>query len=155
MHYYQFNIGDYAAHTKGLTLLEDLAYRRLLDEYYLHERPFNGCSTTVAKEIGFSEFVPEVERVLKKFFTEKNGDWVHKAVEEQIKIYKNKLKTAIKAGKASGEARRNARSTTVQPTINHKPITNNQLFVANAPKKFNGKKEGFIDRHTNTDWKDL
>jgi len=35
MHYYQFNIGDYASHTRHLSDLEDLAYRRLLDAYYL------------------------------------------------------------------------------------------------------------------------
>jgi uncharacterized protein YdaU (DUF1376 family) len=37
MHYYQFNIGDYQSHTAHLTDMEDLAYRRLLDWYYLHE----------------------------------------------------------------------------------------------------------------------
>ena len=39
MHYYSFNIGDYASHTRHLTAIEDLAYRRLLDLYYLHEQP--------------------------------------------------------------------------------------------------------------------
>ena len=39
MHYFQFNIGDYASHTRHLTLMEDLAYRRLLDLYYMRE----GC----------------------------------------------------------------------------------------------------------------
>ncbi|NDH69342.1 MAG: DUF1376 domain-containing protein, partial [Gammaproteobacteria bacterium] len=33
MHYYQFHIGDYKSHTHHLSLLEDLAYRRLLDFY--------------------------------------------------------------------------------------------------------------------------
>ena len=40
MHFYSFNIGDYASHTRHLTPMEDLAYRRLLDIYYLHEQPF-------------------------------------------------------------------------------------------------------------------
>ena len=52
MHYFQFNIGDYASHTSRLTLLEDLAYRRMLDLYYLNEQPLNGCVTDVARELG-------------------------------------------------------------------------------------------------------
>ena len=55
MHYYQFNIGDYASHTRHLDLLEDLAYRRILDLYYLHERPLNGDATLVAKQIGMRD----------------------------------------------------------------------------------------------------
>ena len=47
MNYYPFHIGDYASHTRHLTLMEDLAYRRLLDLYYLHERPLNARSTPV------------------------------------------------------------------------------------------------------------
>ena len=31
MNFFPFHIGDYAAHTKHLSLLEDLTYRRLLD----------------------------------------------------------------------------------------------------------------------------
>ena len=39
MHYYQFNIGDYIKNTIHLSLMEDLAYRRLLDMYYDSEKP--------------------------------------------------------------------------------------------------------------------
>jgi len=42
MHYFNFNIGDYASHTRHLSLMEDLAYRRLIDAYYLAEKPFTG-----------------------------------------------------------------------------------------------------------------
>ena len=68
MHYYQFHIGDYATHTRHLNLLEDLAYRRLLDLYYLHEQPLNGCSTTVARLIGMRDHEVEVGTVLNEFF---------------------------------------------------------------------------------------
>ncbi len=39
MNYYPFHLGDYAAHTKHLGLLEDLAYRRMIDLYYTTEKP--------------------------------------------------------------------------------------------------------------------
>ena len=39
MFYYSFNIGDYQSHTSHLSEMEDLAYRRMLDWCYLHEKP--------------------------------------------------------------------------------------------------------------------
>jgi len=39
MHFYDFNIGDYAKKTQHLTNEEDLAYRRALDMYYDTEKP--------------------------------------------------------------------------------------------------------------------
>lgn len=134
MHYYQFNIGDYASHTARLSLMEDLAYRRLLDLYYLNERPLNGCSKTVAREIGMVEQHDSVDYILNKFFTKEGDSWVQKRADQEIKLYQNKKKAASRAGKASAKARQakgseqesNDRSTTVQPNINHKPLTINQ-----------------------------
>ena len=68
MHYYQFHIGDYATHTRHLTPIEDIAYRRLLDIYYLHERPLSDCLTTVARQINMREYEAEVGLVLTEFF---------------------------------------------------------------------------------------
>jgi uncharacterized protein YdaU (DUF1376 family) len=135
MHYYQFNIGDYASHTKGLSLLEDLAYRRLLDHYYLAEQPFNGRSTDVARLIGMREYVDEVDYVLRTFFTQDDaGNWRNTRADEEIQAYKRKSENASKAGKRSAAMRSNERSTDVehslserQLTNNHKPITNNQI----------------------------
>jgi uncharacterized protein YdaU (DUF1376 family) len=125
MHYYQFNIGDYASHTRNLGLFEDLAYRRLLDEYYLHERPFNACSATVARHIGMAEHKDAVEFVLQTFFVLQDCGWTNKRAEKEIAHFRSKSEAASRAGKASAERRLNDRSTTVQPTNNHKPITNN------------------------------
>lgn len=137
MHYYQFNIGDYAAHTKGLSLLEDLAYRRLLDEYYLAERPFNGCSTDVARMIGMAQYLGEVEYILAKYFSKDGEFWRHIKIDKAIVEYKDKQEKAQKAGKASANARKqpkyNGRSTDVQPTINQEPLTNNHKPINNTP----------------------
>ena len=134
MHYYQFNIGDYASHTRNLSLLEDLAYRKLLDEYYLHEHPLNGSITDVARQIGMKEHQDEVGFVLKSFFTDTDDGWVNKRADRQIAQYASKLDQASKAGKASAERRRNAGSTDVQLTNNHKPITNNQELLTSTIK---------------------
>jgi len=134
LHYYQFNIGDYASHTRNLSLLEDLAYRKLLDEYYLHEHPLNGSITDVARQIGMKEHQDEVGFVLKSFFTDTDDGWVNKRADRQIAQYASKLDQASKAGKASAERRRNAGSTDVQLTNNHKPITNNQELLTSTIK---------------------
>lgn len=134
MHYYQFNIGDYSSHTKGLSLMEDLAYRRLLDEYYLAERPLNGCSTTVARMIGMRDNKAEVSYVLSLFFVQNDdGTWSNPRADREIESFRAKLEQASRAGRASAERRLNAgstdvqrSSTDVQPNINQEPITNNQ-----------------------------
>ena len=124
MYYYTFNIGDYASHTRNLGLFEDLAYRRLLDEYYLHERPFNTCSATVARQIGMAEHKDAVEFVLQTFFVLQDCGWTNKRAEKEIAHFRSKSEAASRAGKASAERRLNDRSTTVQPTNNQEPITN-------------------------------
>lgn len=139
MHYYQFNIGDYASHTSRLSPMEDLAYRRLLDLYYLNEQPLDGCVTNVAREIGLVEHVSSVEYVLGKFFTFSENVFKQKRIDSEIKKFKSNAKNKSKAGKASAKARRekalktetgveqvlNTEPTNEQLTINHKPITNN------------------------------
>jgi uncharacterized protein YdaU (DUF1376 family) len=117
MHYYQFNIGDYASHTRHLSLMEDLAYRRLLDLYYLHEQPINDCLTTVARLIGMRDYEEEVDAVLNEFFIAGMIGWENIRADKEIAHYQSKIEQASRAGKASAERRFNARSTDVQPNI--------------------------------------
>ena len=124
MHYYQFNIGDYASHTRHLNVIEDCAYRRLLDFYYLHEKPIK--QHDIARQINMREHEQEVLSVLNEFFLSSDDGFVSPRANKEIEHYHSKIDQASKAGKASAERRFNARSTDVQPTNNHKPITNNQ-----------------------------
>jgi uncharacterized protein YdaU (DUF1376 family) len=132
MHYFNFNIGDYASHTRHLSLLEDLAYRRLIDAYYLSEKPFTGCPADIAKDIGMISEIEEVYYVLSKFFESTESGWINKRCDEEIAKYHEKQEQAVRAGKASAKARFNKRSTTVQPTNNQEPI--NSIGVAKATK---------------------
>ena len=126
MHYYQFNIGDYLSHTKHLDVMEDLAYRRLLDLYYLHERPLNSGIASVARQIGMRDHENEVKSVLEEFFHLSEDGWINDRANKEIKHFHSKIDQASRAGKASAERRMNARSTDVQPTNNQEPITKNQ-----------------------------
>ena len=56
MHYYQFNIKDYSFATIRMSLMEDLAFRRMLDLFYESEKALPFELSRVAKLIGMSEF---------------------------------------------------------------------------------------------------
>jgi uncharacterized protein YdaU (DUF1376 family) len=137
MHYYQFNIGDYVSHTRHLSPIEDLAYRRLLDAYYLTERPLSVGLTSVARQIGLREYEQEVGMVIQEFFVLGEHGWTNNRADKEIAHYKSKVDQASRAGKASAERRSNARSTDVpsdvQPTNNQEPITNNQVKTDICP----------------------
>jgi len=126
MHYYQFNIGDYASHTRHLDLLEDLAYRRLLDLYYLHERPLSNDASVVAKQIGMRDHAALVRDVLNEFFEHSEEGYASSRADKEIAHFHSKIEQASRAGKASAERRTNARSTDVQPNNKQEPITNKQ-----------------------------
>jgi uncharacterized protein YdaU (DUF1376 family) len=111
MHYYNFNIGDYASHTRHLTLMEDLAYRRLLDLYYLHERPLNVDATLVAKQIGMRDESETVRDVLNEFFEGTDEGYKNPRADREIAHFHAKIEQASRAGKASAERRFNGRST--------------------------------------------
>ena len=137
MHYYQFNIGDYVSHTRHLSPIEDIAYRRLLDAYYLSERPLNSGLTSVARQIGMREYEEEVGLVLSEFFVLGEDGWISNRADKEIAHFRSKIEQASRAGKASAERRSNTRSTDVttdvQPTNNQEPITNNQDIKEGKP----------------------
>ena len=136
MHYYQFNIGDYTSHTKHLSLVEDAIYRRLLDLYYLHERPLDDCLTTVARLINARGHEKKVAAILKEFFSPtEGGGWVSERAKQEIERYHHKIEAASRAGKVSAQRRLNDRSTDVQLTNNQEPLTINQEpVVIKEPK---------------------
>jgi len=129
MHYYQFHIGDYKSHTHHLTLMEDLAYRRLLDFYFLHEQPIK--HRDIARQIGMREHEEDVMTVLNEFFISTADGFVSPRADKEIKQYKE-FAEAGKRGAAkrwgtppNGEAISPPNATPIA-TNNHKPITNNQ-----------------------------
>lgn len=139
MRFYSFHIGDYASHTRHLTPMEDLAYRRLLDLYYLHERPLNVRSTDVARAINMRDYETEVATVLGEFFELVEGSgWINRRADEEIVRCKSKQEQASRAGKASAQRRFNARSTDVQPPITHDPLPNTHESTGEVPLSSGG-----------------
>ena len=129
MHYYQFHIGDYKSHTHHLSHYEDLAYRRLLDFYFLHEQPIK--HRDIARQIGMRDHEEDVMTVLNEFFISTPEGFVNPRADKEIKQYRE-FSEAGKRGAAkrwstppNGEAISPPNATPIA-TNNHKPLTNNQ-----------------------------
>ena len=129
MHYYQFHIGDYKSHTHHLSQMEDLAFRRLLDHYYLHEQPIK--QRDIARQIGMREHEQDVLTVLNEFFVSTDDGFINPRADDEIAKYRK----FIEDGKR-GAAKRWLKGGDSPPiatpiaTINQEPITNNH-----KPKK--------------------
>jgi len=156
MHYYQFHIGDYKSHTHHLSLLEDLAYRRLLDFYFLHEKPIK--HRDVARQIGMREHEEDVMTVLNEFFISTEDGFVSPRADKEIKQYKE-FAEAGKRGAAkrwgtppNGEAISPPNATPIA-TINQEPLTTNH-----KPKRENATSVACppdVDQQIWDDWKQL
>lgn len=119
MNYFSFHIGDYAVHTRYLSLMEDLAYRRLLDLYYTLEGPIP--SLDPPHEIGMSEYEAEVNAVLRKFFVEVDGAWHNLRCNEEIATYKR-----MGEGGRRGAAKRWGKGGDSPPTVTPMPTKNQE-----------------------------
>jgi uncharacterized protein YdaU (DUF1376 family) len=128
MNFYPFHIGDYAAHTRHLTIYEDLAYRRLIDAYYLAEKPFVGSITNIAKSVGMSQYESEVLYILQTFFSYNEEGYSNKRADEEIAKYK-----AMQEGGRKGAAVRWGKGSDSPPkhppiqTKNQEPLTKNHI----------------------------
>lgn len=125
MNYFPFHVGDYTAHTAHLEPMEDLAYRRMLDQYYLRESALPVEPADVARLIRLRGNVAEVTAVLQEFFTLTDGGWISARCDEEIlrmQDKQTKAKASAEASVAARQAKANKpRSTTVEPTLNERP----------------------------------
>lgn len=105
MNYYERHIGDYIKDTVSLSMLEDGAYNRLIDQAYQTEEPLplekkeiyrlaRATSTAERKAVDY---------VLNKFWQETEVGYVQKRIETEIERYQDKQRKA----KASADARWN------------------------------------------------
>lgn len=131
MHYYQFNIGDYASHTSHLDEIEDLAYRRMLDYCYLNEIGLPESVEEIARLIRMRTHCKSIANVLQEFFyQDESGDWRSQRVEREISAYKQKSDKAKKAARKRWDnTYANALQTQSERNAKHKPITNNHKPV--------------------------
>ena len=128
MHYYQFHIGDYKSHTHHLSQMEDLAFRRLLDHYYLHEQPIK--QRDIARQIGMREHEQDVLTVLNEFFVSTQDGFINPRADEEIAKYRKFIEDG-KRGAAKRWLKGGDREANSPPIVtpiatnNHNPLTNN------------------------------
>lgn len=84
MNYYPFHIGDFAAHTSHLSWEEDIAYRRMLDWYYLNEKALPIDVAKVARLIRMPKSLPAIKVVLDEFFEQSEDGWHNKRADEEL-----------------------------------------------------------------------
>ncbi|MDE2255950.1 MAG: YdaU family protein [Betaproteobacteria bacterium] len=103
MNYYEHHIGDYAAATGHLSLIEDAVYTRMLRRYYLQEAPLPSDWRQVARLVGAhaQDELDAVEAVLAEFFDLQDDGWHQKRADADIARYLEKQSKA----RASADAR--------------------------------------------------
>jgi len=137
MHYYQFNIGDYASHTAHLDPIEDIAYRRMLDYCYLNECGLPETIESIARVIRMRTHCECIATVLREFFyVHDDGTWHHTRVDSEIVAYKGKsAKASQSARKRWDNVDANALPTQSEGNANHKPLTINHKPVTIVKEK--------------------
>ncbi len=152
MHYYQWNIADYALHASHLTPEEDGIYRRLLDHYYDTEMPIPKETHPVIRRLRLETYSDTVGLILKEFFVLQDDGWHNLRADEEIELYNKKAETARENGKKGGRPKKNKHLTDNQDKTtsvstanqektgskaNHKPLTNNHKpLKKNIKKRF-------------------
>ena len=120
MIWYKFHLGDYITHTTHLSDAEDLAYRRLLDLYYMSERPIPLDTESVSRKIRIDLDI--TESVLGEFFDcTENGYFNHRC-DAEITKYQAQVANNQRLGKLGGRPKKTESITESKPNHNPKKI---------------------------------
>ena len=104
MIWYKFHLGDYITHTMHLSDAEDLAYRRLLDLYYMSERPIPLDTESVSRKIRLDLDI--TESVLKEFFERTEEGYRNHRCDVEITKYQHQVATNTLLGKRGGRPKK-------------------------------------------------
>jgi len=108
MNFFPFHIGDYLSHTAHLEPMEDLAYRRMIDLYFIRESCLPLDPVEVAKLIRLRGEVEVVVSILNEFFKETNEGWVNTRCDYEIGELQSKRMKAQQSAAKRWESERNA-----------------------------------------------
>ena len=100
MKYFTLNLGDYAAATGHLSLIEHGVYFKLLNCYYEKQRPID--EALAARVIGAKSRAERdaLKRILSEFFELRNGAWYNERCEREIADYEGKAEKARRSANA-------------------------------------------------------
>ena len=117
-------------------MIEDLAFRRLLDHYYLHEVPIK--QRDIARQIGMRDNEQEVLAVLNEFFISTEDGFINPRSDTEIAKYRKfsedgKKGAAMRWHKGSSGEANSPPNATPMATNNQEPITNNHINTYICP----------------------
>lgn len=130
MHHYPFHPGDYLLATCHLDPMHDLCYRRLLDYYYVEEKPIPAETGWIAKRIRLDQNI--VDEVLSEFFKSTSDGWRHTRCDEEIAEYNELAEIRKRNGMKGGRPKK----------TNGKPRANLELTESLAKKTGTGSGYG-------------
>lgn len=134
MHYYQFNIGDYQSHTSHLSDTEDLAYRRMLDWCYLHEKPLPLDVEDIARQIRMRSHSDSIAIVLQEYFERTESGWISERVIKEIEAVGVKKEKASASAKARWNKASHANALPTQSDSNA-PNTQDTVHITQIEAK--------------------
>lgn len=111
MNYYEHHIGDYIKATAHLSMLEDAAYRRLIDAYYSREAPLPVDKKACYRLVRANSKVEKaaVDAVLSEFFSLDDDGWHQTRCDEEIEKYTAKKPEADKRRESERDRQKRAR----------------------------------------------
>lgn len=135
MIWYKFHLGDYITHTTHLSDAEDLAYRRLLDLYYMSEAPIPLDASLVARKIRLDLDI--TESVLGEFFEKTEEGYRNSRCDAEIAKYQHQVETNRSLGKRGGRPKKTESVTESKPNTNPKKIQNKNKNTLSSATRFN------------------
>ena len=117
MIWYKFHIGDYLTHTVHLSDAEDLAYRRLLDLYYMSEKEIPLDTESVARKIRLDLDI--TESVLNEFFERTETGYFNNRCHVEVTKYQHQVENNRQLGKRGG--RPSKTESVTESKANHNP----------------------------------
>jgi uncharacterized protein YdaU (DUF1376 family) len=117
MIWYKFHIGDYLTHTVHLSDAEDLAYRRLLDLYYMSEKMIPLDHEVVARKIRLDLDI--TESVLGEFFERTEDGYFNNRCHAEVAKYQHQVENNRQLGKRGGRPKKTESES--ESKANHNP----------------------------------
>ena len=108
VNHYPKHIGDYIRDTIGLSMLEDGAYTRLLDQAYASEIPLPADKRELYRLARAASAAEKkaVDYVVSRYFTLTETGWVQTRVQKELVLYAEKAERSRQNGKSGGRPRK-------------------------------------------------
>ena len=144
MHYFKFNLKDYAFATMYFDYVHHGAYLKLISLYYETEKPLPLDVDFVLKRVmaNKQEEIDAVKHILDNFFTKTEVGYVQKRCDDLIAKYQAQCSINREVGKLGGrpKAKENRNGSEKKPkgNPNHKPLTINKepVYTSNRFDEF-------------------